>query len=118
MTSKKFEFLARVMFHYAKKFEDMKSDEQIKSGNNFIRKDLDENAEKATELAQHLLEIQSQNTINDNRLFIKSAVKVYLNDLNKSKDALINKLEKENQMTGYSLSNLNDEIKEAEEWSK
>ncbi|MDE1829274.1 MAG: hypothetical protein KGI25_03015 [Thaumarchaeota archaeon] len=112
--SNKFEFLGRVMFHYAKKFEDMKSDEEIKT-NNFIKKDLDDNAEKATELARQLLQIQTNNTITDNNAFIKSAVKVYLNDLKNSKDALIEKL-KENQMSDYYLNNLNDEIKQAEGW--
>lgn len=116
MTKDYFELMTRALKHYAKTFEELKKDDEItKLGNSFIIKDLEDNAKKASEVADELLRIKINDTISDNQNMIKSAMESYLHDLNKSKKALRKKLSDRN-MAIYSLRNINYEIQQVEEY--
>jgi hypothetical protein len=110
-----FELFSRALTHYAKIFEDLKKDEEIKLGNGFVVKDLDDNAKKALEVAEELMKLRTTDIITDNQKIIKSAMEAYLNDLNKSKDTLMKKLS-ENKISSYTLYNINNEIQKVDEY--
>jgi len=111
-----YDIICRALEHYAKKFEtfeDDNNDDRVKKtinlGNGFIKNDLKQNAEDTRKLAQTIKDVKSSNTIHDNKTLVNSALNVYLNDLKKSKDALMTEL-KENGIEKFTLTNICDEI--------
>jgi hypothetical protein len=116
LTKDYFELMSRALTHYAKRFEELKENEEItKLGNTLVVRDLEDNTKKALEIAEELVRLRSNNTMSDNQKIITSAMDAYLADLGKSKKALEDILSK-NNMTFYTLRNINDEIRALEEY--
>jgi hypothetical protein len=87
-----FDLIADALKHYSKKILELQDDEEIKQGNSLLRIDVKKNSDKALEIAQHLTELRSNNTIKDYPEIICSALTMYQRDLEQSKQKLIEKL--------------------------
>lgn len=106
-----FDLTCRALNHYAKKFENFSQDEKelFKLGNGFLEQDLKDNSAKITDLCQKIKNVKSMNMIHDNQKLVDVSFAVYLEDLKKGKESLMENL-KAKKMTEYSLDNINEEI--------
>jgi len=104
-----FVLISRSLKHYAKKFVELKDDENIQLGNGFIKKDLDNNSQRIVEIAKKILQNKINNNIRDNSDLVTNSMEIYLKDLEKSKEQLIKKFE-ENGIKSYDLTEIHEEI--------
>ncbi len=105
-TKADFELFCRALQHYSQRVKDLKDDEEIKNGNDIIKQDLEDNSKSALGVADLLIEYSSENITHDNVKLVKSALKLYKEDLLASGESLKKKINVE-----ISLTNLNDEIR-------
>jgi hypothetical protein len=91
--------------HLSERLKQLQEEDEIKQGNETLKKDLVENSEKALELAQNLDEGKTENISDEDIKMIKSALGIYKKDLSDSTEWLKNKLG-----TELSIKNVNSEI--------
>jgi len=101
-----FELFCRALEHFSKRLIGLKEDKEIKTVNGMLKKDLDENSKLALEVGELLKRYNSENVTHDHVEMVKSALKLYKDDLLTSGELLKNKLN-----VGISLKNVDSEVR-------
>lgn len=109
-TNKDYELFVKSLEHYSERLCKLKTDDELQHGSNLIKKDLQENSNKALEVAQDFEAYKSNNTTNDHLALLKSALTLYKRDLQEGSITLQKKMG-----VKISLKNVCDEISHIED---